>query len=168
MALQLFKIADVTVATPQSSIEFTGIPSGYTDLKLVVSARATAGGGWQDSNITFNNGTTYSSRYLYGDSSAGNSGNSASAITTRGANGNSTTANTFGNSDIYIPNYTSSTAKSLTIDDVTENNSSAVNSAITHMLAGISNSTTPINSITLTLGSGNYVVNSTFTLYGIL
>ena len=161
-------ISSVTVgAGGASSISFSSIPTTYTDLLVRVSARATSGGGWSDSTITFNGGTTYSSRYLYGDSSAANSGSSASAIVTRGANGNSTTANTFGNSDIYIPNYAGSNAKSVSIDDVTENNSGATNSAITHLEAGLSASTTAINSITLTLGSGNYVQYSTAYLYGL-
>ena len=162
------KIASVTVGSGgAASIAFSSIPSTYTDLLLKVSARSTTGGGWSDASVTFNGGTTYSSRYLYGDSTAANSGNSASQIVTRGAAGNSTTANTFGNTDIYIPNYAGSTKKSVSIDDVTENNSGATNSAITHLLAGLSDSTTAINSVTLTMGSGNFVQYSTATLYGI-
>jgi hypothetical protein len=168
MANTFIKIASVTVGSGgAASIAFTSIPATYTDLLLKVSARSTTGGGWSDASVTFNGGTTYSSRYLYGDSSAANSGNNASEITTRGAAGNSTTANTFGNTDIYIPNYAGSASKSVSIDDVTENNSGATNSAITHLLAGLSASTTAINSVTLTMGSGNYVQYSTATLYGI-
>ena len=40
MALQLFKIATTSLSTAASSITFSNIPQGYTDLKVVLSVRA--------------------------------------------------------------------------------------------------------------------------------
>ena len=51
MALQLFKIAEVTVASPQANIEFTSIPSGYTDLVLFYSIRSA--GSYDNISIRF-------------------------------------------------------------------------------------------------------------------
>ena len=77
MALQLFKIADATVATPQTIISFSSIPQGYTDLKLVFSGRDTATGSVQYGfSLVFNNdltGARYSGRYLLGSGSAASS-----------------------------------------------------------------------------------------------
>ncbi len=40
MALQLFKIQSVEISSPTSSVTFSSIPQGYTDLKLVGSVRS--------------------------------------------------------------------------------------------------------------------------------
>ena len=40
MALQLFKIETVEVSSPVTSVTFSSIPQGYTDLKLVASVRS--------------------------------------------------------------------------------------------------------------------------------
>jgi hypothetical protein len=175
MALQLFKIADVTVGSPQSSVTFSSIPSGYTDLKIVVSARNTesdsAGGLFY---VNFNGSSAnLSSRvlYAYGSGSGSLSSTAASAIfgyiTSSGS-----TASTFGNAEIYIPNYTSSNNKSVSVDAVNENNATDGRQDI---VAGLWSSSSAITSITIYSArisdgsaSGNFVANSTFTLYGIL
>ena len=150
-----------------SSVTFSAIPNTYTDLLIKYSARSTAGGGWNDATLTFNGSGSSSSKFLYGDSTAANSSSSGSAVTLRGTNGNSTTANTFGNGEFYIPNYAGSNNKSISIDDVTENNSGATNSAITHLQAGLITLTSAVTSITMTIGSGLFVQYSSFYLYGI-
>jgi uncharacterized membrane protein len=78
----------------------------------------------------------------------------------------SSTANTFGNSEMYFTNYTSSVAKAVLTVSGTENNASAV----FNQIAGHINTTTsPITSITLTAWQLfiNFVAGSTFYLYGI-
>jgi hypothetical protein len=81
------------------------------------------------------------------------------------------TSNTFGNSSIYIPNYTGSTAKSVSIDSVGENNGTASEQIIS---AALWNNTAAITSITLTSlddnlnPSGNFAQYSSVSLYGIL
>jgi hypothetical protein len=108
-------------------------------------------------------------RNIKGDGSSASSSNagSVSAIYGYGSNNPAgATANTFSNADIYIPNYTSSNAKSVSVDGVTENNATEASATLT---AGLSTDTAAITSITvIALSSGTIATNSTFTLYGIL
>lgn len=172
MALQLFKIADSTVASPVTEVTFSSIPSGYTDLKLVISSRRLTDSANNDGiGLRFNGLSTgiYSVRNIKGDGSSASSASAASVSAIYGYGSNNpagATASTFSNADIYIPNYTSSNAKSVSIDGVTENNATAANATLT---AGLSTDTAAITSITIiALSSGTIATNSTFTLYGVL
>jgi hypothetical protein len=162
MALQLIEIAELTVASPQTSVTFSSIPQGYTDLKLVINAR----GGGVDNQLTFNGSTTNdSSRYLIGTGSSAISGADGSNIQLQGTPESGFTANTFGNMEIYIPNYTLSNNKSVSIDSVTENNATT---SYQFLGAGLWASSAAITSITVTNSSGPYAANSTFALYGVI
>jgi hypothetical protein len=176
MALQLFKIADVTVATPQSSIEFNSIPQTYTDLLVMVNARNDAAVTNGQVRLQPNGNTTtsdYSLRYLAGNGSSAFSGaeNPASNYFWTYCPADSTTSNTFGNSYYYICNYTSSNNKSISADGVMETNATA---AVMNMSAFLYSNTTAITSIKLltvnnnTGASANFKSYSTATLYGIL
>ena len=71
MALQLFKIAEVTVASPVSSIIFSSIPQGYTDLKLVASVRSNRASIEDGFGITLNSASSgYTYRVLSGNGSS--------------------------------------------------------------------------------------------------
>jgi len=69
-----------------------------------------------------------------------------------------------GSVGIYIPNYTSSNAKSASIDGVSENNATASYQTIDAFLW---NDTSAITSITLTLSGGNFAQYSSASLYGV-
>jgi hypothetical protein len=164
------KIATVTVGSGGSStISFTSIPSTYTDLCLKVSARSSKTGTDNDqANLTFNSSSSgYSDNLLYGRGSAPAGANSATSyITWAGIiPAASATANTFSNTEIYVPNYAGSTNKSLSSDNIQENNSST-NYFLT-LLAGLWSNTSAITTLTLTCNGGNFVENSTAVLYGI-
>lgn len=166
MALQLFKIADTTVASPQSTVTFSNIPQGYTDLILYYSARTNRSTVNGYPAVQFNgSGTSYSQRELYATGSGVYSSN-ASIIQVY-ANGNGGTSNTFGNGSIYIPNYTSSNYKSVSVDAASENNATEGH---LQLLAGLWSNTAAITSIAILAGDGstNILTNSTFTLYGVL
>jgi hypothetical protein len=169
MALQLFKIADVTVASPQASVEFTNIPQAYTDLVVKLSCRGTdSGTGANDGRLTFNGSSSgYSSRLLYGiGTGLGSASNSGSYMYwVGGAVAGGHTANTFSNSEIYIPNYAGSNNKSVSFDGVTESNSSYGGQLFT---AGLWSNSAAITSLNLTLDYNSFATNSTATLYGIL
>ena len=170
MALQLYKIATVEVGSAGSAtIDFTSIPQGYTDLKLVLSTRNSAAAIQIVNVMKFNALTTgYTDRYLYGSGSVTGSGTSIAAPSANGvgdAPGANATASTFGNQEIYIPNYTSSNAKSSSVDSVAETNGTA---AYMELIANLNTTTSAITSITLYPLSGTYVQYSTATLYGIL
>jgi hypothetical protein len=172
MALQLFKIASVEVATPQATIDFTSIPSGYTDLIIVCSIRDTINSGASPGQgaLRFNgdSANNYSRRYVRGNGSTADSSfaSSVSAFIWRVEQPNGATANTFGSTTLYIPNYTSSNYKSISMDNVTENNATEAHA---ELATGLWNSTSAITSISLlSASSANMMTNSTFTLYGVL
>jgi hypothetical protein len=151
----------VTVgAGGSTSIDFTSIPSTYTDLVVKFSTR-------YDSNLnTFDlklNGVTTSqtARRILGSGSAASSSTYTEVQTTPSA----ATASTFGNGEIYIPNYAGSTNKSISIDAVSENNATL---AYTVLEAWLWSSTAAITSISLSARStANFVQYSTASLYGI-
>lgn len=171
MALQLFKIANTTVSGSQSTVTFSNIPQGYTDLLIKVSARGTQAAASHALTLRFNSATTgYSTKELVGDGSAVSTQSRTtlgSAMYVGNIDGDSATSNTFSNTEIYIPNYTSSNNKSLTLDSVTENNATE---AYTTFIAGLWSNTSAITTIDIIAfaSHGLLMTNSTFTLYGVL
>jgi hypothetical protein len=150
-----------------SSVALNNIPqTGYTDLKIVCSTR-TDYAGFLDLNMFLNGNASsgYSWRRLNGDGGSATSTNSTSAgVIPSPTLGTTATANTFASTEIYIPNYTSTTSKSVSIDGVTENNATTSYQSFT---AGLSTLSTAITSVNFGLGAGNFVAGSTFSLYGI-
>jgi hypothetical protein len=155
-------------AAGASSVTFSGIPqTGYTDLVVKASARGTRAQTETEIRLTVNgSATSYSNRALQGN---GSSAASFTYSTTFFYNGEtdaaSATASTFGNAEIYIPNYTSSNFKSISTDAVSENN--ATGGAYINMVAGLWSNTSPITSMTLTPGANDWAQGSTFYLYGV-
>jgi hypothetical protein len=169
MALQLYKIASVEVGSAgASSMAFSSIPQGYTDLKLVFSARVSTGtAGTDQMLISFNGLTTnFSMRILYGSGTAAGSINNGGNERLIGWIDNSgNTAYTFSNGETYIPNYSGATNKSLSTDVVLENNATAV---YTTMASNLWSSSAAITSLTLAPAAGSFEQYTTATLYGIL
>ena len=155
-----------TVSSAVSYVEFTSIPQTYTDIKLVASARNS--GGNTELSVTFNGdtGSNYPFARVYGDGSGTNSTKTTlSRVTNNMFAQSAYTANTFGNGDFYIPNYTSSNYKSVSIDGVTENNSTG---SFAMLSASLWSNASAITSIKIfDDDGGNIVTNSTFYLYGI-
>jgi hypothetical protein len=163
-------IASSTVGSGgAANIEFTSIPATYTDLKVVVSARNVAanvaGGVWLYPNGSSANMT---GRILAGTGSAAVSGTDTKVYGyTNSAN---STSSTFGNIEFYIPNYTSSNNKSISVDSVMENNATEGRQGL---MAGLWSITSAISSITLesfnnsTSAVANFAEHSTAYLYGI-
>ena len=147
-----------------SSIDFTSIPSTFTDLCLFLSGRdGTYTSTTSTAYYTFNNtSANRSSRYLYGNGSAAGSGTSTSMLFPNMPGANAT-SNTFGNGSIYIPNYAGSTYKSSSVDIVPENNASSTFMTFT---ANLWSDTSAINRITLTC-DGAFAQYSTAYLYGV-
>lgn len=165
-------IEHIELASAQSSITFSSIPNTFTDLKIVLSGRSTKTANNIDNVlIRFNadSGTNYSTRILYGTGSGVNSAasgagsNTALWFTFYAVTANQT-ANTFGNYEIYIPNYASSVAKSISLDGVQENNGTEAWQTIS---AGLWTGTGAITSVELATEIGNWTQYSSATLYGI-
>jgi len=167
MANTMTLIASSTVGSGgTSSIDFTSIPSTYTDLQLMLSARGASTALY--ANIKLNNSSSaiYSLRTIYGDGSAAASQNDSGATYFERflMVSSAYTANTFSNGMLYIPNYAGSNNKSVMFDSVNENNATAAQS---FMVAGLWASTAAINQITLTPNTGNFAQYSTAYLYGV-
>ena len=169
MADTFVKIATVTVgAGGSSSIDFTSIPSTYTDLCLKLSLRGSASSGVADQiYATFNGSTSgYSGKWLEGSgsSAASSGGTSLTKAYFLNTTYNSATANTFGSTDVYIPNYAGSNNKSFSVDTVAETNATT---QYMDLVAGLWANSAAINQITITPASSTWAQYSTATLYGI-
>jgi hypothetical protein len=157
----MVKIETVTVGSGgQAAIEFTSIPQTYTDLKIVISGRSSSTPA-EGMYIAFNGSTSnFSGRYLIGDGANASSGVLARYVgSIFGAVG---TANVFNNTEVYIPNYTSSNNKSFSVDNVAENNATT---GYQNLIAGLWSSSSAITSISITCTG--FTQHTTATLYGI-
>jgi hypothetical protein len=160
-------IAATTVGSGgASTIDFTSIPSTFTDLCLKVSLRDTRSNVANGLVIRFNgSSSSFTSRVLEGSGSSGYSFNDTQGLV--GENNSATsTATTFASTDIYIPNYAGTTwNKSFSFDSVTENNATT---AYADLGAGLWAATNAITSISLAcLNSASFVQYSTAYLYGV-
>lgn len=167
MANTFIKIATVDVGSGgAASIDFTSIPATYTDLILNLTGRFSSGAGF--SLIEFNGlGTSanFSNRILEATGSSATSFVAGNANYAGALDGSGDTANTFSNTQFYIPNYAGSTNKSISFEAVMENNG-----ATAYIDAGalLWSQTTAINAIKLKTHTGSYYAQySSATLYGI-
>ena len=166
MAYTYSKIATYTVGSGGvPSVSFLNIPQNYADLVVKVSARSNASRLNDDLYVSFNNSTSNLSwKFLEGNgstvtSASGNDGRFSTF------NGSTSTANTFGNAELYIPNYTSGNYKLVAVDTVMETNATAT---YAEFETAIWSNTNPITSITFKLGFGTlFSQYSSFHLYGI-
>lgn len=163
MAFTYSKLAEVTVgAGGTSAITFNNIPQNYNDLIVKLSIR------WSNAGpdgiyVSFNGSTaSFTSRIIEASGSAASSSTPARLV--GGLEGTGYTASTFGNAELYIPNYTSSNNKSFSADSVTENNATA---AYSQLIAGLWSNVTAITSLSLTPSSGTFIQYSTAYLYGV-
>ena len=167
MATTFTKIASVSVGSGgAASIDFTSIPSTYTDLCVKLSTRLN--GSASTVRTSFNgSGSGYSELMLYTNASTGPYGaaRSGTYVEWMYSDGTLNTANTFNSADVYIPNYAGSNNKSFSIDNANETNGTA--DQLININAAIWANSAAITSITFTTGSTSFVQYSTATLYGI-
>lgn len=164
-------ISSVTVGSGGATdITFSSIAADYTDLCLKVAFRTDEAQSIAPVVIQFNGNTSsYSSKELYGTGSG--TGSASRGVLNNGlymgnGTGGTATANTFGNMEIYIPNYAGSAYKSLSVDQVGEDNATT---AYATMVAGLWSNTAAITSIKLYpyTGGAKFTQYSTAYLYGV-
>ena len=172
MATTYTLISSVTVGSGgTSTIDFTSIPSTYTDLVLKISSRTTRTNYNYSELVIQVNGITSTSNYTT-MILLGNNGSAVSFTATTYAqlsyiSTNKTTSGIFGSTEVYIPNYTSSNKKSMSVDGAAEVNGTDNAMGLNAIL---SNDTGAISSIKLfpaTNESATFVQYSTAYLYGI-
>ncbi len=166
MATTCKLIAKTTLGSSASNVDFQSIPATYDDLLVVASARSADT--TSQLTIAFNNSSAdYTFRTLQGD------GSSVASYTQANFGFNNigylptsaSTSNTFGNLEIYIPNYAGSTNKSVSISAVQETNATT---AWAYVAAGLWSQTAAINRLTFAVyGSIQLASGSSFFLYGI-
>ena len=154
--------------TSGNSVTFSSIPQTYTDLVILVSARATNASVISNFQVGFNGVTTatYSSTWLQGSGSAASSSrNQSNEIYSGFINGGGSTASSFASSEIYIPNYTNST-NNKQISNFTTSEDNSATAYITGS-AGLSRNTAAISSVTIYFGGNTIASGSSLYLYGI-
>ena len=148
-----------------NNINFTSIPNTYTDLSVKFSLRYGDYASWNYAYIQLNStgGTTKS---LNGSGSSASSGSVNTSLRIDFVAGTGQTASTFSNCELYVPNYTSTNAKSVSLDCTAENNATAAYSQLT---AGLfSTVTSAVTSLSLLAdGPYNFAQYSTAYLYGV-
>lgn len=156
------KIATTTLGSAAATIDFTSIGSGYTDLRLVLTAKGDVD---QDTRFRLNNDTSvlYSFTRLWGDgataSSSRSTGNTSSLLTQSG----------IGDQFVLITmdlfSYAGSTFKTVLSTYSGDTNTT---DGIVNRMVHLYRSTSAITQINLFQVSGNFVAGTTATLYGIL
>lgn len=161
-------ISSVTVGSGgAASIDFTSIPSTYTDLCVKWSVKTNRASAQSDGVVLKLNGVTTSFTYrnVYGQGSS--PGSVTDAAFYGGATASTATASTFSNCELYIPNYAGSTYKSISADATQENNGGA-NTAWMSFTATLWSNTAAITSVGLLPWLGtSFDQYSTAYLYGV-
>jgi hypothetical protein len=159
-------IESKTLGTAAAEIEFTSIPQTFTDLVLFVSARSTVNDDNGGSTISLRPNSATANRTMLRFLGTG-----SGVVSTTDTNiflqmsNSAQTANTFGNTSVYTPNYSGSTNKTFSVDSVQENNATFSLQALN---AGLWSDTAAITSILLVSFGGNFVAGTMVSLYGVL
>ena len=168
MATTYTLISSNVLSSSAASVTFSSIPATYTDLVLRISAR-TNDTGPENLQIYFNTDTStnYSTTMLQGDGASATSARYTSQTVIQNPNtveGTTYTSNTFGSIEIYIPSYTSSANKPVSLYGASENNATT---AYINAGAGLWRGSAAITQIVIDQSGANFVSGSSFYLYGI-
>lgn len=161
MAMTLVETIELDSAA--ASIEFTSIPQTGVDLLVLVSARSNRSANVTAiSRLAINGDEVGTNINLVGDGTTVTSG-TAAVLNAGSFTAASATASTFNNTSIYIANYTSTNAKTISSDSVTENDATEVR---TRLDANLSNDTAAVTSLEISSPTGNNLVQySSISLY---
>lgn len=163
-------IASNVLSTSAASVTFSAIPNTYTDLVLKCSVRNDTTTNQFFLELNGNTSTQYSMTGLAGYSTSTDSwmfsttSNPQNYFARLYTSRSSDTANTFGSTEVYIPNYNGSTNKPLSIVSNQESNSDTL--VWVSATAGLYVNTTAITSLKC-IAPTNFVSGSSFFLYGL-
>ncbi len=147
------------------TIEFASIPGDATDLVVLLNHRGSASGTfWVQMQL--NSTSNAPNRNLNGSGTTITSQNNNSHGITW-VDSDSPTANTFHSTAIYIPNYTSSSNKSCSIETVLEANSSTRFHTLSVIISNVYPVTSAVTNIKLICDFNLFAQNTTASLYKI-
>lgn len=155
-------IASSTVGSGgASSVTFSSISTAFTDLKVYCSTRNTTTG---NAFYIKPNGSTsnISNIRLYASNATVTSFSGTDLFAYM--NRSSYTANTFDNTEIYIPNYRSANFKPISVENTTETNGTTTEFAL---MGALWSNTSAITSLEFAPTSGTFDQYTSFYLYGI-
>jgi hypothetical protein len=154
----------IELSQSAASVTLDNIPqTGYTDLKVVLSLRASASANWALVGINGGSDTATTLRHILDNEGTPitQSYTSLRAL----LNGSSLTDNTFSSSELYFSDYTSANQKTISGNGAQENNAAGTNR---HIAAFLWPFTSAITSLTFTVdGGSSFVAGSTFSIYGV-
>jgi hypothetical protein len=164
-------ITSSVISSNTTTVTFSGIPQTFKDLCLRTNARCTTSGS-RDMKVFPNNDTTaanYWTTYGYTDGGGAPAGNQFNSIAGfwlgDSVVGSSFATNVFGNSELYIANYTSTSyPKSAYGSSTNSNTSTAIGRRTEYGFRW--EGTAAISSLVITT-DGDFVAGSSIYLYGI-
>jgi hypothetical protein len=154
-------LATQTLGSAASSITFSSIPSGYTDLRIVTNLFTTTG-----PVLTFNGDSNpnYSNTYILGNGSSSSTSSNTNVnyvnLTLPDGGSSGPSLLTF---DIF--SYRSGIYKTLLTISADDYNGTTAKG--TSLVCGLWRSTAAITSVTISGNGGNFSTGSTATLWGI-
>ena len=164
MAVSAYEVISTqTLGSAAATVTFSSIPQIYTDLVLIANSSTTTVASSEINKLTFNSDTAsnYSTTVLGGDGSSAASFRGTGVAYIRAGRNTANGDSYFAQNKMQIINYANATTFKTVITQGSE--AGAYISAD----CGMWRSTSAITSITLTAGTNNYKVGSTFSLYGI-
>ena len=168
MASTYEPIATTTLGSAAATVTFSSISGSYTDLRVVINGGvsiADANTFVKIGNGTVDSGSNYSGTFVEGRAgTSANSGRftSASSMQLDYYGSMSTTNSTL---TVDFMNYANTTTYKNTL--VRYGNTTSASYSGVGALVGLWRSTSAINIMTFSLGSGNFNTGTTFSLYGI-
>jgi len=163
MAITYEPIATQTLVTAAASVTFSSIPSTYTDLVIVTNFAMSANDRYAHYvQVNGDTGSNYSRTILYGTgSSAGSARQSNNTSMYFGTWSTDMDTTDRAATNIFFNNYSNTTTFKTAIGRY------SIASVEVGAGVGMWRNTAAITSINLATSGDNYIVGSTFTLYGI-
>lgn len=161
------ELIETAVATGfQSNITFSSIPQDYKHLEIRFVSRSTQATTNAGIDIRLNNdsGSNYWNHLLEGTGTSVVSENYGPSVSAFAQTAGTSIANAWPASVLQILDYTS-TGKNKTLRNL--NGWSSVEIPRIRLLSALWNNTSAVTTVSVSLGSGNFVAGSRFSLYGI-
>ena len=165
MATTYTPIATQTLSSTSASVTFSSIPSTYTDLVLVCNIGISVSGQTVQTIFNGDTGSNYSFTELAGDGSTSSSGRLSSRTNIYSGLAVAPSTDLSCTLVFNINNYSNTTTYKVLISRESTNGAGTYQGVNT--VVGLWRSTAAIYEINFTPSTGDFIVGSTFTLYGI-